>query len=252
MSIWKKFFVIALLLISANINAATVISLSGDIDHMLYKVYLDRFSKPGNLINDENSIITYEMNGVLTSYAGSPDMIPSEIIRITGELNGMSGVDLILEFDTPDYEVFNVGLYDEINSRPFGTSPLAGMWFSIGSNSYSTIAGNFSILELDISNELNQYGYPIKVINNLALDFIHICPQCTSELISEGYIDENFFWVEPVYRQIDATMYGSIRINSGIPISAVPIPAAAWLFGSGLISLVGAARRKKINYTNIV
>jgi len=26
---------------------------------------------------------------------------------------------------------------------------------------------------------------------------------------------------------------------------AVPVPAAAWLFGSGLISLVGMARRKK-------
>ena len=27
--------------------------------------------------------------------------------------------------------------------------------------------------------------------------------------------------------------------------SAVPVPAAVWLFGSGLISLVGFARRKK-------
>jgi hypothetical protein len=28
-------------------------------------------------------------------------------------------------------------------------------------------------------------------------------------------------------------------------IGAVPIPAAVWLFGSGLIGLIGAARRKK-------
>jgi len=27
-------------------------------------------------------------------------------------------------------------------------------------------------------------------------------------------------------------------------ISAVPVPAAAWLFGSGLIGLIGVARRK--------
>jgi hypothetical protein len=28
-------------------------------------------------------------------------------------------------------------------------------------------------------------------------------------------------------------------------VSQVPIPAAAWLFGSGLLGLVGIARRKK-------
>lgn len=31
-----------------------------------------------------------------------------------------------------------------------------------------------------------------------------------------------------------------------IEVSAVPIPAAVWLFGSGLLGLVGIARRKKI------
>ena len=30
-----------------------------------------------------------------------------------------------------------------------------------------------------------------------------------------------------------------------IPVSAVPIPAAIWLFGSGLIGLIGFAKRKK-------
>lgn len=35
----------------------------------------------------------------------------------------------------------------------------------------------------------------------------------------------------------------SITIN-GSGISAVPVPAAAWLFGSGLLGLVGMARRK--------
>ena len=32
--------------------------------------------------------------------------------------------------------------------------------------------------------------------------------------------------------------------GAGAPISSVPIPAAAWLFGSGLIGLLGLARRK--------
>ncbi|MDT8282598.1 MAG: VPLPA-CTERM sorting domain-containing protein, partial [Gammaproteobacteria bacterium] len=34
------------------------------------------------------------------------------------------------------------------------------------------------------------------------------------------------------------------NITFGASVSAVPIPAAAWLFGSGLLGLVGVARRK--------
>ncbi|MDH5571855.1 MAG: VPLPA-CTERM sorting domain-containing protein [Gammaproteobacteria bacterium] len=45
-------------------------------------------------------------------------------------------------------------------------------------------------------------------------------------------------------------IYGYIDIGSGnsmhvTSVSAVPVPAAVWLFGSGLIGLVGFARRKK-------
>jgi hypothetical protein len=36
-------------------------------------------------------------------------------------------------------------------------------------------------------------------------------------------------------------IYGSALIR----VSSVPIPATAWLFGSGLLGLVGVARRKK-------
>lgn len=42
---------------------------------------------------------------------------------------------------------------------------------------------------------------------------------------------------------------GSVGIDiTGLsvqPVSAVPVPAAAWLFGSGIIGLIGVARRKK-------
>ena len=38
----------------------------------------------------------------------------------------------------------------------------------------------------------------------------------------------------------------TIRDSMNITVSAVPVPAAAWLFGSGIIGLIGVARRKKI------
>ena len=40
----------------------------------------------------------------------------------------------------------------------------------------------------------------------------------------------------------DSTVYFD---NVSISTSAIPIPAAVWLFGSGLIGLIGVARRKK-------
>ena len=38
------------------------------------------------------------------------------------------------------------------------------------------------------------------------------------------------------------SLYG---LSSAVVVSAVPIPAAVWLFGSGLLGLISVARRKK-------
>ena len=42
------------------------------------------------------------------------------------------------------------------------------------------------------------------------------------------------------------TFTGQDNVAIGpFPVSEVPVPAAVWLFGSGLIGLIGIARRKK-------
>ena len=40
--------------------------------------------------------------------------------------------------------------------------------------------------------------------------------------------------------------YSFDNISITADVAAVPVPAAVWLFGSGLIGLVGIARRKKV------
>ena len=35
------------------------------------------------------------------------------------------------------------------------------------------------------------------------------------------------------------------QINAGYGTTVIPVPAAVWLFGSGLLGLVGVARRKR-------
>ena len=41
----------------------------------------------------------------------------------------------------------------------------------------------------------------------------------------------------------DAGCFSNLAIDN-VTVSAVPVPAAAWLFGSGLLGLIGIARRK--------
>ena len=47
------------------------------------------------------------------------------------------------------------------------------------------------------------------------------------------------------YINIHTTTFAGGEIRGQVQVSAVPIPAAAWLFSSGLLGLVGMARRKK-------
>ena len=59
-----------------------------------------------------------------------------------------------------------------------------------------------------------------------------------------GYNTSDFV-VQAGYNEYDPVLIGGANnIIAGTEVSAVPVPAAAWLFGSGLIGLIGVARRK--------
>lgn len=66
----------------------------------------------------------------------------------------------------------------------------------------------------------------------------------TGNLLSTGIGDNS-----GIYGQINLftdTDAGGIGISlRDVSVNAVPVPAAVWLFGSGLIGLIGIARRKK-------
>lgn len=64
---------------------------------------------------------------------------------------------------------------------------------------------------------------------------------CT--LVSAGQIGSPSFLAGVTYYEVWNLQL--VRIGAADPTTVVPVPAAAWLLGSGLVGLVGAARRRK-------
>ena len=86
-----------------------------------------------------------------------------------------------------------------------------GLWGTIGFDTFGTApTGNMTIATIDLT----------------------ALTAGTSSLVIQN---SQFF--DDVSTQLDPTL------DAGA-ISSVPVPAAAWLFGSGLLGLVGVARKK--------
>mgnify|MGYP001144910960 CR=1 FL=1 len=87
----------------------------------------------------------------------------------------------------------------------------------------------FKQIEISLDGNLHDYGLDIILKYPLGLSptqSASIDETISSyECCGNGFKDQDF--------------------QSGGMISPVPLPAAAWLFGSGLLGLVGMARRKK-------
>ena len=56
------------------------------------------------------------------------------------------------------------------------------------------------------------------------------------ELLQFGFANEATDWAP------SSVFYDNLSFAE---VSAIPVPAAVWLFGSGLLGLVGVARRRK-------
>jgi len=108
------------------------------------------------------------------------------------------------------------GSYDSLADSGFGYGSFGGT-FSIG----SLLSGNFSNLEV--------FGYG----NDIDYEF-------ESDLtFTSGSLMGSF-----TGGRIEGAISGDIVIAKLGEIAVVPVPAAAWLFASGLIGLIGVARRK--------
>lgn len=112
--------------------------------------------------------------------------------------------------------LLKVGLYQNATRYPFNSPTKPGMSISGNGRGDNTSIGWFNILDIAFDGSGN--------LARLAVDF--------------KQFDETNVMSGP-------GIYGSLRFNdAGIPVNSVPVPAAAWLLGSGLVGLAGVARRK--------
>ena len=84
---------------------------------------------------------------------------------------------------------------------------------------------------------LSQYGDD--VVTRMATNYEYVDFDTVSDSQLRAFDDDftsKYYAVYAVWTEAGA----------GAPVSTVPIPAAAWLFGSGLLGLIGVARRKKV------
>ncbi len=135
-------------------------------------------------------------------------------VDIVGDFTELAGGVIDLGFDSAAVQINSVTIDPYFDFLPDGGGPSTGdTWQGIG----------FDVLANDPATGI----FTIATINITAL------VPGTSNLTILG--TSEFF---------SATAQLFPTVNSGT-IATVPIPAAAWLFGSGLIGLIGIARRKK-------
>lgn len=122
----------------------------------------------------------------------------------------------------------------------FDDSVLSGgsgtVGFASGSgNTLSVAAGSYTFTETNDALYSSSGAY-LTLASGALSDFNYQAISGTNGAVDNFDSSATFFWSD---------IYLSGTWNTAVQMTPVPIPAALWLFGSGLLGLVGLARRKK-------
>ncbi len=146
--------------------------------------------------------------------------------------NGTYTTDSATGLDWLDLSLTNSMSYDQVSSQ-FGVGGLFEGY------RYATVA------ELDAFGS----GASLATIDDLWASSAGAILFFTADFTGSGNVVVGYYDLAQALFNPSQTSYPSGAATSSlasalVSVSAVPLPAAVWLFGSGLIGLVGAARRK--------
>lgn len=136
-------------------------------------------------------------------------------VDIVGDFTELAGGVIDLGFDSAILRVDSVDIDPYWDFFPDGGGPAVGnVWPDIGFDVFG--------------NDPATGTFTIATINLTAL--------------AEGSSSLSVLAASEFFSALD--LLDPTRIDGTVIVSAVPVPAAGWLFGSGLLGLVGVARKK--------
>jgi len=226
--------------LGANANVSGFLSFCA-IPNIFTGGCVTRVSENFNLL-DEGLFLTPSTNFTANLGASSSANVADSAIGfgpnidlIIGDLGAVVNLDIDQTIGFTPQAIDGILSYRNRNTGDmFATSFLMGITDMIDITTVDLGPGiwDFSLLDIDLDslfrNDVNLELRP--TINYVLGEW----PPAGSSPISLGLVDESF-----------ALDFNTLMARDLFSIKVVPIPAAVWLFGSGLLGLIGIARRKK-------
>jgi len=179
----------------------------------------------------------------------TPDNFLAESLNGQGVVSTNETLDVDITVTTPGFEIDMLFLRERGDYRLSGNGSTVSVEGQFIATSNATLCGgsfpcedvmNFNGGTLNVQNSLTPWEI------NESIDLTGIAGWGSDTDISltlENILTAN---------TIDATSsqafiqkkFGGIALSVNIPPSEVPVPAAVWLFGSGLLGLLAASKRK--------
>ena len=157
-------------------------------------------------------------------------------VTISGDINHYFGAVF-------DHEITETG-NSFFNESGFSSgTPNAGQSWEIDEPGFA--GGDIDLNLIDATLD-NSVGFPVPEDVSMAIAWDFVLALDEMALITFAISDirptGGFFLTHH-----DPDSNESIYLSSTLAISAIPVPAAVWLFGAGLIASLGMARRRKVD-----
>ena len=169
---------------------------------------------------------------MVLSFAGHAAVVTWQLVSVTFDDGGVATGSFDYDADTDTFSAINIDTSGGTNPD-FLNTPSYGIW---GGDPFTTLPQVFSTLQTSWPDLTDLTGAFVMglILGSPLTNAGGTIPVELTFRSGEGICSE---------ATCDAAITKYRDITGG-SVSTVPVPAAAWLFGSGLIGLIGVVRRK--------